>query len=292
MTRSEIRANAEELEYMNTILYYGINVNKQGLHHVYESDHIVQGICCEHTVRNYIYKKQFKTGMIDLKDCKKLKHKPLNKPKRPEYVKDPCILVNHDYSCFIKYLSAHYGATIVQLDSLEGKKGDSKAILVFSLPKYHFHWGMLIEKGNAMSVYEAVTSLFIKLGKEIVAKIFNICLCDNGIEFNLLYNIERYPGDQQIVHVFYTRPHVPTDKTSCERENREARNVFPKYTSFEKLTQDIINFGYSNLNSTIYASLGNRYPYDLVYNAFGQEFLDKIGIKRIDAKKVRLVPLI
>ena len=39
-------------------------------------------------------------------------------------------------------------------------------------------------------------------------------------------------------------------------------------------------------------SKGDKTPYDLLRKKFGKEFLDKIGIKRIANKKVRLRPII
>jgi hypothetical protein len=49
---------------------------------------------------------------------------------------------------------------------------------------------------------------------------------------------------------------------------------------------------FSNINFYPRKSKGDKTPYDLVRRKFGVAFLDAIGIRRIEKKKVRLLTII
>jgi hypothetical protein len=53
-----------------------------------------------------------------------------------------------------------------------------------------------------------------------------------------------------------------------------------------------VNEVFSNINSYPIKSKGDKTPYDLVKRKFGVAFLDAIGIRRIEKKKVRLLTII
>ena len=88
--------------------------------------------------------------------------------------------------------------------------------------------------------------------------------------------------------LFFTDPYKATDKAHCERNHEFIRYIIPKGKSLDFLTQDKINWIFSQINSYVRKDLEDRTPYDLVRRKFGQEFLDKIGIFRVEKKKVDL----
>ena len=67
---------------------------------------------------------------------------------------------------------------------------------------------------------------------------------------------------------------------------------FRKGKSLNKITQETLDEVFSNINSYVRKSKGDKAPYDLVRAKFGKPFLDAINIQRIDNKKVKLTQLI
>ena len=55
-----------------------------------------------------------------------------------------------------------------------------------------------------------------------------------------------------------------------------------------KLTQEQVNYMFSNINSYVRKSKGDKTPYDIVLRKFGKAFVDSIGITKVEKKKVDL----
>ena len=182
-------------------------------------------------------------------------------------------------------------ANVAQYDSVIGKASDSKALLTVTFPKYAFQFGVLIDKGRAGSVLNAMKGVFGKVGAAAAARAFAINLADNGSEFATLYKMEG-EGGRKVRSVFYTNPYRATDKAECERLHELVRYFLPKGHSLDSLTQDQVNEACSNINSYVRMSKGDRTPYDMVKRKFGKGFLDALGIARIPNKKVRLLAII
>ena len=64
--------------------------------------------------------------------------------------------------------------------------------------------------------------------------------------------------------------------------------IEPKYTSLDHLTQEKINLIFSNINSVFRTSLNGVRPIDLAEIVLGKEFLQIIGIKKIEPDEVNL----
>ena len=135
---------------------------------------------------------------------------------------------------------------------------------------------------------KTIRRLFNSLNKELVKKIFAINLADNGFEFSYFNKIEYSYDKEFICRTFFTNPYKATDKPRCERYHEFIRYMIPKGKSLDFLTQEKVNWIFSQINSYVRKKLHNQTPYDLVRRKYGQAFLDKIGIVRIDKKKVNL----
>ena len=127
------------------------------------------------------------------------------------------------------------------------------------------------------------------MGIESWKQIFPIMLSDNGIEFNKLYELETIGNDNtKISSVFYCNPYCSGQKGACERNHEFIRYVEPKYHSFNHLTQEKVNVIFSNINSLYRKSLPGVTPYQLAYSVLGKDFLEIIGIKKIEPDDVNL----
>ena len=200
-------------------------------------------------------------------------------------------MIGRTYNDYLQYVKRRRGKAVVQYDSLIGKSTDTKAILTITFKDSNFQFGLLVYKNSPTSVKNQLCSLFNKLGEAAVQKIFPINLSDNGLEFSFFPEIETMNG-QKVVRTFFTRPYRSTDKSECERNHELVRYVYPKSKSFNRITQQELNDVFSNINSYVRKAKGNKTPYDLVKQRFGQAFLDTIGIRRIPNKKVKLTQLI
>ena len=127
------------------------------------------------------------------------------------------------------------------------------------------------------------------LGLDNWIRIFPVILTDNGIEFNDLYQLENdYLTGEHLSNVFYCNPYCSSQKGACERNHEFIRYIEPKYHSFDHLNQDKVNLIFSHINSVYRSSLNGIRPIDLAEAILGKEFLDIIGIKKIEPDNVNL----
>lgn len=290
-SRSRPKLREESIRIIDAIVKDGVD-RGQSLHHIYVSNPLMQEICCEKTVRRLIYRGNLSTRPHELRRYVTYKRE-YKKTKAELRVRDIRALIGRTFKDFIAVKTANKHLNIVQYDSVIGKINDTYSILTITFPKYNFQFGFLIRKGNSSSVNKVLENLFSKLTKEQIQKIFPLNLCDNGTEFTNFFSIESCVRNKQaIIRTFYTNPYKSTDKAECERNHELVRYVLPKGKSLNNLSQETLNDIFSNINSYVRASKGDQTPYDLVKNAFGIEFLEAIGIRRIPNKKVRLNSLI
>ena len=66
--------------------------------------------------------------------------------------------------------------------------------------------------------------------------------------------------------------------------------AFQKGTSFEFLTQWDVNLSVNHINPTPCKSLNGSTPYDVSAEAYGEEVLKKLQLRRIDPDEVKLSP--
>ena len=118
-------------------------------------------------------------------------------------------------------------------------------------------------------------------------KIFSIMLCDNGPEFDKMNELEIDKETGEVFgKVFYTRPYQSGDKGSCERNHELFRYVIAKGKSLDDLTQDDLNFIFSNINSYPRKSLNYQCPVDMINKLMGKEFASKLGILKVPFKNL------
>lgn len=289
-SRRFTRLSQTQIDIIDNVLLEQIRRLKQSLHHTYISNPSLAKICCEKTIRRLIY-----NGFTEVKAHELRKYVVYNhsyeKPKEFQ-LRDISVLIGRQFSDYLKYCSSHKRENIVQYDSVVGKITDEFAILTITFIKYEFQFGILIKKTNPNDVTKKVKRLFATLGLEIVKQIFPINLADNGIEFSYFNKIEVDSDGEFICKTFFTNPYKATDKPHCERYHELIRYVLPKGKSLDFLTQEKVNWVFSQINSYVRKELNDQTPYDLVRRKYGQEFLDKIGIFRVEKKKVDLRQLV
>lgn len=289
-SRSKPKLNGEAIKLIDEIVSEGVRLG-QSLHHIYQSDPHLQSLCSERTIRRYVYRGILGVKRHQLRRYVRFKHSQ-HQVDQVLPVKDVRVLLNRTFKDFNRHVASNKRQNIVEFDSVVGKREDRQAILTLTFKKYNFQFGLLIKKGNSDFCVNTIKNMFKTMGDSLVKSAFPICLCDNGTEFARFHEIELNSLGEQLLRTFFTTPYRSTDKASCERNHGLVRYVFPKGISLNSLTQEMVDDAFSNINSYIRESKGNQTPYDLVRAKFGQSFLDKINIKRIPNKKVKLLSVI
>ena len=79
-------------------------------------------------------------------------------------------------------------------------------------------------------------------------------------------------------------------KGGIENAHTKLREILPKGTSFEYLTQWDLNLIVNHINSVPRQSLNGHTPYQVAYESLGSEILIPMHLKEINPDEVNLTP--
>ena len=115
-------------------------------------------------------------------------------------------------------------------------------------------------------------------------QLFPIILTDNGGEFARVDDIEMdVRGESKL---FFCDPNRSDQKGRIEKNHTLIRDILPKGTSFDNLTQEDINLVCSHVNSVKRAALNGKSAYELFAFTYGEEIPKLLGISKIPAEDV------
>ena len=206
--------------------------------------------------------------------------------------KHPVRIVGYDqnrkYSDFLVYMEKNPNKQIVEMDTVEGRRGSKKCLMTLYFRKSHFMLIYLLEEQTQSCVLKVFNNLECILGREIFYKIFQIVLTDRGHEFQNPVALEDEVNNSKRTEIFYCNPQASYQKGGIEKNHQYIRYVYPKGSSFDALTQNDIYKLASHINSTCRASLDGKTPYEIFLEEFGEETLKKLKIKRVTPQQVTL----
>lgn len=125
-----------------------------------------------------------------------------------------------------------------EMDSIIGRKGSRKTLLVLTERRTRMGIILLLEDHTSASVVKAINGLERKFGK-LFYTLFKSITVDNGCEFQDFEGIEmshRRKGKRTLV--FFCHPYSAYERGSNENMNRLIRRFFPKGTSFDDVTKE------------------------------------------------------
>lgn len=282
---------------------YGINLSKE---EVYDLDKLIAPLIKEqHQSISHIYAnhpdaipfsratmyKYVDLGVFSFKNIdlpRKVRYKKRKENEKQRIRRETAIRKNRTYEDFKEYIVTHPDCSIVEMDTVEGRKG-GKVFLTLFFRKSKFMLIFLLEKKTIECVEKAFQQLKNILGIEIYKKIIEVLLTDNGSEFLNPITLEKdCDTDEILSHVFYCDPAASWQKGAIEKNHEYIRYVLPKGTSFNELTQEKVNLLMSNINSTSRDILNGQTPYDAMLLMLSEEKIKKLGIQKIEADKVNL----
>lgn len=187
------------------------------------------------------------------------------------------ILKNRTYEDYLNFISKHPNFNKIQLDTVIGKRNENKCFLTMYIVETHYMLIFLLDKKTMQNVTNVFVDIKNALGIEEYKKIFRIILTDNGCEFFNPYEMEYdYNTGKKVTNVFYCHPNASYEKHELEFNHEYIRRIFPKGTSLNKITQEIVNRLRDNINAIPRDSLEGNTPYDLTKKKYPKliEYLD------------------
>ena len=239
----------------------------------------------ERTLYNYVDAGLFTAGNLDLP--RKVRYKV--RKKKPSVRVDRNCHLGRTYEDFLEYTQLNPDLPIVEIDSVEGRKG-GKVLLTVFFRNSNLMLAYLRDRNTARSVSEVFEWLYSVLGHELYCRMFPVILTDRGSEFTNPVAIECTEYGEIRSRVFYCDPLRSDQKGGCEVTHEFIRRVLPKGTSFDHLQQSDINLMMSHINSYTRKKLGNQSAYRLFSFFYGESVLPTLGIYEIPANDINLTP--
>ena len=284
--RKGVLIDQSEINYLNEILVPLIKDKGQSIHQAVVNNKN-KIMCSEKTIYKLIDLGLLKVKNIDLPRKVRFRNR---KKKTTVYKVDKHCLEGRRYEDFLAYMKQHPDTPVVQMDSVEGKKG-GKVLLTLHFTNCSLMLAFIRNHNDAQSVIDIFNELQKVLGIDKFKELFIVILTDNGSEFSNPTEIE-FDTDtkEKRTQIFYCHPSSPHEKGSCEVNHELIRRILPTGTSFDNLSQDDINLMMSHINSYTRKKLNDKSPYDIFSTIYGYDTLNKIGIKKIKPNDVNLTP--
>lgn len=233
------------------------------------------------TVYRHIRKGYLSIAPIDL--ARAVKFKERRKSKLPSIPKEA--KKGRSYEDFQNYLVLNQLDSWLEMDTVLGRMG-GKVLLTFNLSFCNFIFARLLDNKTALEVtkhlYDMKNTLH-EADKDFF-QLFPVILTDNGGEFARVDDIEMdVRGESKL---FFCDPNRSDQKGRIEKNHTLIRDILPKGTSFDNLTQEDINLVCSHVNSVKRAALNGKSAYELFAFTYGEEIPKLLGISKIPAEDV------
>ena len=233
------------------------------------------------TVYRHIRKGYLSIAPIDLAKAVKFKDRRKNNlPSIPKEAKK-----GRSYEDFQNYLSLNQLDYWLEMDTVMGRMG-GKVLLTFNLSFCNFIFARLLDNKTALEVTKHLYKLKNTLHQadKDFFQLFPVILTDNGGEFARVDDIEMdVRGESKL---FFCDPNRSDQKGRIEKNHTLIRDILPKGTSFDNLTQEDINLICSHVNSVKRAALNGKSAYELFAFTYGEETPKLLGISKIPAEDV------
>ncbi len=240
------------------------------------------------TLYNYVEKGYLDIINLDLP--RKVRYKK-RKKKDTTITKDTKIRINRTYEDFKDYVKEYndndFNINIVEMDTVEGIKGESVLLTLF-WRQANFMLAFKLENKESESVSQFFTCLKEILGYEKFHTLFPIILTDNGAEFSKPDIIEYNGKHVYKTRVFYCDPGHSEQKGKIEVNHEYIRRFIPKGISFNGYNQNDINLMLNHINSVKRDSLEGDNPYTLMKDFLPQKIIELFNIKEIEQSKIIL----
>jgi len=278
-SREGIPLNKETFYEIDKIVTDGIK-SGQHLYHIMNSNDL--------TVSKSTIYRHLKLGYLSASTLdfpRVVKFKP-RKIAREVYI-PKALKISRTHDDFIAYLQENDISTWVELDTVIGRIG-GKVIMTLNFTLCNFIFGFLLDNKTALEVAEK----FIRLKNTLnsyqlkFADLFPLILTDNGGEFSNVFAIENNSLGEKETMLFFCDPYNSSQKARIEKNHTMLRDILPKGTSFDDLSQSNVDMIFSHINSVRRKSLNGKTAYDIFSFTFGTDVAEALGIISIPPDKI------
>ncbi|NLM77273.1 MAG: IS30 family transposase [Ruminococcaceae bacterium] len=282
-SRSGCSFSDDELKWINDLVTPAVK-KQQSLHHICVSS-ANQLTCSERTLYRLIDQGVFDCRNMDL--VRKVRYRP-RRSKKPHKVDKKC-RIGRTFQDFEQYLRDNPDTPVVQIDSVEGRKG-GKVMLTMIFTVSDLMLIYLRDQNTAQSVIDVVNELDRVFGRDQFKRLFPVLLADNGSEFSNPHAIEYDAEGQFRTRLFYCDASSPYQKGALERGHEYIRMVLPKGSSFDHLVQQDMLFLASNINGLIRKKLNDQSPTTAFSFFHGTDSFLRLGLEVIPPDQINLSP--
>lgn len=258
----------------------------QSIGHIYAT-HAEDLGCSRTTLYKYIDSGVFSIGNLDLR--RRVRYKVRKKPTTAS-LKDRSFRKGHTYEDFCNYIEENHPANIVEMDTVEGKKGTKKCLLTMLFRGCNLMLIFLLDSQTQDEVSIIFDWLYDTLGIGLFRKLFEVILTDNGSEFQHREYLEYDRWGEIRTRIFYCDPCRSNQKGALEKNHEYIRYVLPKGTSFVNLTEKKVMLLMNHINSEKRDSLNGHSPYEVSRILLDNGLHETLGLVEIPADEVMLTP--
>lgn len=256
-SREGIALALEELSELDALISPLI-LKGQSITHIY-AHHKHEIKCSKRTLYAYFEQNLFTARNIDLP--RKVKYKPRKKKSETSNRKSGH-RIGRTYEEFNRFIEEYPKKHVVEMDTVEGKKG-GKVLLTLFFRNSSLMLGFLLDACTQSAVKQVFDQLYESLGAEVFKKTFPVILTDNGSEFKAPELLERDEQGNRRTRLFFCDPLASHQKARIEKNHEYIRYVIPKGQSFDLLTGEKVTLMMNHINSAARASLNDNTPFKL-----------------------------
>ncbi|HEL0026912.1 TPA: IS30-like element ISSeq6 family transposase [Streptococcus equi subsp. zooepidemicus] len=279
--RTGVALNKEEFYTMDNIVSSAIKKG-QHLNHIISSNNLTPSRASSY---RYLEKGYLSARPIDFPRVVKFRKRRTSQlPPIPKKDK-----VGRTYEYFQKHQAKEDLTSWIEMDTVIGRIG-GKVLLTFNVSLCNFIFARLLDNKTATEVAKhlyAIKNDFFKADRDF-HEFSPVILTDNGGEFARVDNIEMDIRGE--LKLFFCDPNRSDQKARIEKNHTFLRDILPKGTSFDNLTQDDINLVCSHVNGVRRHALNGKSAYELFTFTYGKDIAILLGITKIDPEDVLQSP--
>lgn len=277
--RTGIALNNQEFYENDRIISEGIR-NGQHLYHILQTHSL--GVS-KSSIYRYVKKGYLSLNAIDFPRIVKFKPR---KKKSGGYV-PAALKVGRTYQDFELYCQDSDIPSWVEMDTVIGRIG-GKCILTFVFTFCNFMVGLLLDNKTSAEVSGKIIAMKERLAKRNLrfGDIFPVILTDNGGEFADVFTVENDLDNTKETSLFFCDPNKANQKPHVEKDHSMLRDILPKGSSFDNLTQDAVDVICSHINSVKRKNLNGKSSFEVFAFTFGNEVPVALGILPIPPEEV------
>ena len=286
-SRQGLRISSAEKEKLDEMITKLVNQG-QPLAHIY-AEHKEEIPVTLRSLFNYIDSGELTIKNIDLRRKTSYRRRKRSQKHKPAYVTN--CRIGRTYENFTTYMERKDPETVVEMDTVIGRKGVENRLLTMLFRKNSVMLIFLLPDGKAESVRNVFDALESCLGHEVFKALFPVILTDNGSEFKRVETLEKGSSSRQRTHIFYCDPQAAWQKARIEKNHEFIRYAIPKGKSLNGYTQSEITLLANHINSIKRPGLNYQSPYELAAGDENMQILLKLlKMHPIPPDEVRLNP--